>query len=133
MSENKEKNANEKSITSFFENIFSKIKGWFKSAIRYIALSAILFVTVIIGKKTVTKIKENDDKKENEIKENIETNNENVLNIEDKIKSAEEKISEIKQDIEKESENTLSEVNSFNEKQKEKLENFGFKKEVKDE
>jgi SMC interacting uncharacterized protein involved in chromosome segregation len=133
MSENKEKNANEKSITSFFENIFSKIKDWFKLAIRYIALSAILFVTVIIGKKTVTKIKENDDKKENEIKENIETNNENVLNIEDKIKSAEEKISEIKQDIEKESENTLSEVNSFNEKQKEKLENFGFKKEVKDE
>lgn len=133
MSENKEKNANEKPITSFFEKIFSKIKDWFKSAIRYIALSAILFVTVIIGKKAVTKIKENDDKKENEIKENIETNNENVSNIEDKINSAEEKINEIKQDIEKESENTISEVNSFNEKQKEKLENFGFKKEVKDE
>jgi hypothetical protein len=65
MSENKEKNANEKSITSFFENIFSKIKGWFKSAIRYIALSAILFVTVIIGKKTVTKIKTTITKKKN--------------------------------------------------------------------
>lgn len=120
-------------IGSFFKSIFSKIKSWFVSAFKHILLGLIIFVSFTIGKKVFVGLKEKDDKLKDDVKDDFSSNKDSLTDAENNVVSVEEKINEVKQDLKTDSDNIKSEIDSFNEKQKEKLEKNGFKKEVKDE
>lgn len=131
--ETTEKETVKSSIGSFFKSIFSKIKSWFTSAFKHILLGLIIFVSFTIGKKIFVGLKEKDDKLKEDVKDDFSSNKDSLTDAENNVVSAEEKINEIKQDLKTNSDNMKSEIDSFNEKQKEKLKKNGFKKEVKDE